>query len=79
MVNRFLEKRFEELALKAGFGGAIAFHVLYRELEELYCVAEVCDLEASPQREGAVIYGGEIRLDNHCLGYLGNVKLEMIF
>lgn len=79
IVKRFLEKRFEELSSKAGFGGSIAFHVLYRELEELDCVAEVCDLEASPQREGAVIYGGEIRLDNHCLGYLGNVKMEMIF
>lgn len=79
LVTRFLKRRFEELASKAGFGGAISFHLLYRELEELDCVAEVCDLEAYPQRSGAGIHGGEIRLDHDCLGYLGDVKMEIIY
>ena len=79
LVTRFLECRFEELASKAGFGGAISFNLLFREVEELDCVAEVCDLEAHPQRPGARISGGEIRLDYDCLGYLGDVRLEIMF
>lgn len=79
IVRKFLERRFEELASKAGFGGTVSFNLLFRELEELDCVAEVCDLEAYPERTGAKIHGGEIRLDHNCLGYLGDVRLEIIY
>lgn len=79
IVTGFLEQRFEKLASTVGFGGVIPFHVIFRELEELDCVAQVCDLEASSRKAGARVRGGEIRLDNNCLGYLEHIKLEVIF
>ena len=76
-IEQYLREALDTTRPGRSFGETIRYHEIFHGLESLPCVDSIYELLLLPGGAGASASGSDLRLEEQCFSYPGELNLEL--